>query len=105
MQQKAQAHVRASEASLLLASEPVWALLLAKPLLGEQFGPSEIGGGALIFLSATLASGVWAPVPAPEQSRSDYACAARKAAASIDAEGKDDRSGAIIHGSLSTVAD
>lgn len=59
MQQEAQAYVRASEASLLLASEPVWALLLAVPILGESFGPYEIVGGILILGAAALASGVF----------------------------------------------
>lgn len=66
LQQRAQAHVRAAEASLLLASEPVWALVLAKPLLGERFGAAEAAGGALVFLSTFLASGVLQPGGAPK---------------------------------------
>ena len=57
MQQKAQTAIRASEASLILASEPLWAAVLAVPVLGETMGPPAVLGGSLIFAGAAFASG------------------------------------------------
>ena len=58
LQQIAQSEVRASEASLLLASEPLWATLLAAPV-GQDFGLglSVALGGAAIFLAIAISSG------------------------------------------------
>lgn len=55
LQQQAQVAVRAAEASLLLASEPVWAALLGLPFLGEAVSNGVLLGGLLIFLGAALA--------------------------------------------------
>mmetsp|Transcript_19205 Transcript_19205/g.29113 ORF Transcript_19205/g.29113 Transcript_19205/m.29113 type:complete len:390 (-) Transcript_19205:1020-2189(-) len=58
LQQRAQVLVRASEAGILLASEPVWATLLAIPVLGESLTSYEFIGGLLILMAAALIS--WA---------------------------------------------
>jgi hypothetical protein len=63
-QQKAQAAIRASEASLLLASEPLWAAVLGLALLGEDMSSAAVAGGGLIFLGAVVASGAVGPCPA-----------------------------------------
>ena len=64
LQQKAQAAIRASEASLLLASEPLWAAVLALPALGEKMGETAVAGGALVFLGAVVSSGACPACPA-----------------------------------------
>ena len=58
LQQKAQTKVRASEASLLLASEPLWAALLAAPF-GEDHGPDVFFGGFFILGAIALSSGLF----------------------------------------------
>ena len=63
-QQRAQAAIRASEASLLLASEPLWAAVLGLALLGEDMSSAAVAGGGLIFLGAVVASGAVGPCPA-----------------------------------------
>ena len=63
-QQTAQAAIRASEASLLLASEPLWAAVLGLALLGEDMSSAAVAGGGLIFLGAVVASGAVGPCPA-----------------------------------------
>jgi drug/metabolite transporter (DMT)-like permease len=39
-----------SEASVLLATEPIWAAAFAAALLGEAVGANDVAGGALIVL-------------------------------------------------------
>ena len=55
-QQRAQAAIHAAEASIVLSSEPIWAALLAAPVLGEGLTARVGGGGALIFAGAALAA-------------------------------------------------
>ena len=57
LQQRAQAAIHAAEASIVLSSEPIWAALLAAPVLGEGLTARVGGGGALIFAGAALARG------------------------------------------------
>ena len=45
-----------SEASVLLATEPMWAALFAAGLIGESLGPWDAAGGALI-VAACAANG------------------------------------------------
>ena len=56
LQQRAQAAIHAAEASIVLSSEPIWAALLAAPVLGEGLTARVGGGGALIFAGAALAA-------------------------------------------------
>ena len=56
LQQRAQAAIHAAEASIVLSSEPIWAALLAAPVLGEGITARVGGGGALIFAGAALAA-------------------------------------------------
>ena len=56
LQQRAQAAIHAAEASIVLSSEPIWAALLAAPVLGEALTARVGGGGALIFAGAALAA-------------------------------------------------
>lgn len=70
VQQKAQVLVRASEASLLLASEPLWALVIAVPLLGEHMGIAALIGGFLIFLAAAVSTGLLFSPPPPSAAAS-----------------------------------
>ena len=56
LQQRAQAAIHAAEASIVLSSEPIWATLLAAPVLGEGLTARVGGGGALIFAGAALAA-------------------------------------------------
>lgn len=53
-------HVPPSEASVLLASEPVWAALFAAGLLGETLGLNDYVGGAFI-ITACLVNAVLKP--------------------------------------------
>ena len=55
-QQRAQSAIHAAEASIVLSSEPIWAALLAAPVLGEGLTARVGGGGALIFAGAALAA-------------------------------------------------
>ena len=56
LQQKAQKVVSASEANVILSSEPVFATLFAVFLLGETTNKLEIMGGALIICAAVIAT-------------------------------------------------
>jgi len=56
LQQKGQGLVSASECSLYLALEPVFAIILGQLLLGEQSSWLELLGGACIVLGALVAS-------------------------------------------------
>lgn len=47
-----------TDASLILASEPLWATLFAAVLLGEQFGPASAVGGALILSALACNEGL-----------------------------------------------
>lgn len=47
----AQAHLDASRAALILATEPAWALFFAVLLAGQRFGAIEAAGAALVLLS------------------------------------------------------
>jgi len=57
LQQRAQAAIRASEACMILASEPLWAAVLSLPLLGEELAPVALAGGGLVLLGAVVSSG------------------------------------------------
>ena len=41
----------ATDASVIIATEPLWASVLGVVLLGEVLAPNEIGGGALVMLA------------------------------------------------------
>ena len=45
------ARVCATDASVIIATEPLWASVLGVVLLGEVLAPNEIGGGALVMLA------------------------------------------------------
>jgi drug/metabolite transporter (DMT)-like permease len=53
----AQRQMSATHAAILFALEPVFAALLAAPLLGERLGPRGFAGGALV-LAGIVASEV-----------------------------------------------
>ena len=57
LQQKGQATLSASEANIILSSEPIWAGLCAWLLLGELLSPRENIGGLIIFFATIVASG------------------------------------------------
>ena len=48
--------VSSSEASVLLATEPLWAALFAALWIGDEFGPQDIVGGGLIVTACLLSS-------------------------------------------------
>jgi len=48
--------VSSSEASVLLATEPLWAALFASLWIGDEFGPQDIVGGGLIVTACLLSS-------------------------------------------------
>mmetsp|Transcript_21524 Transcript_21524/g.46769 ORF Transcript_21524/g.46769 Transcript_21524/m.46769 type:complete len:511 (-) Transcript_21524:300-1832(-) len=48
--------VSSSEASVLLATEPLWAAVFAGLFLGEEMGPQAIIGGALIIAACLITS-------------------------------------------------
>jgi len=48
--------VPAAEASVLLASEPLWAALFAAGMLGEEFGSNDYVGGLLIVVACLINS-------------------------------------------------
>lgn len=56
LQARGQKLVTASEAQVILASEPLWTALLGVCLLNERLGRSGWAGGALIVFSVLLAS-------------------------------------------------
>ena len=57
LQQKGQATLSASEANIILSSEPIWAGMLAWLFLGELLSPKENLGGLIIFFAAVVATG------------------------------------------------
>jgi len=57
LQQQGQKEVSASEANVILSSEPVFTAICARLILGEITSTSENIGGGLIVLGALLASG------------------------------------------------
>lgn len=58
-QSKGQETVSASESSVLLAGEPLFAALFGAITLGEFLGPMGYAGGSLIVLGGLVASGVF----------------------------------------------
>ena len=60
-QAKGQKTVSASESSVLLAGEPLFAALFGAITLGEFLGPMGYVGGSLIVLGGLVASGLFAP--------------------------------------------
>jgi len=71
-----------SEASVLLATEPLWAALFASLYIGESLGPNDAAGGALL-VGACLANAVapetllglfrWTAAPAEEERPAELA--------------------------------
>lgn len=59
LQQQGQKKVSASEANVILCSEPIFTALLAFLVSGEVTSPTETAGGGLILLAASLASTGW----------------------------------------------
>jgi len=57
LQQKGQKEVSASEANVILSSEPIFTAICARLVLGEITSQTENIGGGLIILGALLASG------------------------------------------------
>jgi drug/metabolite transporter (DMT)-like permease len=57
LQQKGQATLSASEANIILSSEPIWAGFCAWLILGELLSPRENVGGLVIFFAAVVATG------------------------------------------------
>lgn len=60
-------HLGAARTSLLGTLEPLFTLILAGAVLGEQPGPGVVLGGALILAGALLAQWPARPVPAGER--------------------------------------
>lgn len=58
MQNQAQEKVKASQANVILSSEPLMAALLGVLILGETLPLAAAGGGLLIVLASLIASGV-----------------------------------------------
>lgn len=57
-QARGQARVSASEAQLLLASEPLWTALLGAAVLNERLKPQDAAGAALIVTAIAVSSGL-----------------------------------------------
>lgn len=57
-QARGQARVSASEAQLLLASEPLWTALLGAAVLNERLKPQDAAGAALIVAAIAVSSGL-----------------------------------------------
>ena len=78
LQQQAMASLRASEACLILASEPVWAALLSVPLLGEQrLEGTALLGAFLVSAAVVISSG------ALPETRAELAALGRRLAEAI----------------------
>jgi drug/metabolite transporter (DMT)-like permease len=56
LQQKGQKEVSASEANVILCSEPIFTAILAFLIAGETTTATENAGGALVVLAAVLSS-------------------------------------------------
>lgn len=61
--------VSATDASLILTSEPLWAAVTARLLLGETLGVSQTAGAALIFAAVALNDGLFDRVLRLDQSQ------------------------------------
>ena len=66
LQSQAQDKVDASQANVLLSSEPLFAALLAMVLLGERMSGTTVAGGGLIIVASLVASGVMLPAGKPQ---------------------------------------
>mmetsp|Transcript_10284 Transcript_10284/g.41616 ORF Transcript_10284/g.41616 Transcript_10284/m.41616 type:complete len:499 (-) Transcript_10284:2247-3743(-) len=52
------AKVSATDASIILVTEPLWAALCAHALLGEVFGPAQLAGGSAVLAAIAVNDGL-----------------------------------------------
>mmetsp|Transcript_31352 Transcript_31352/g.55114 ORF Transcript_31352/g.55114 Transcript_31352/m.55114 type:complete len:468 (+) Transcript_31352:225-1628(+) len=61
--------VPATQGSVILASSPLWAAIIASQVLGEQMGPADTLGG-MLMVSGCLVYQLWDPLIAPRLPKS-----------------------------------